>query len=324
MVRDIILALKRYQRFVVTGHARMDGDAFGSVLGLTHILRDMGKTVIPITQGDYPDVFKSFSYPPFFDITNDDWCYSWYPEVIICLDSSSIDRVQAVLDYDAFRPQLIINIDHHLSNTLYAPDDYNWVVTDASSTCEMITFLARDSFLPINQDAASFLYLGIVTDTNNFMYSNVKADTLKAASYLTELGAKPSYINEQLYVPKSFNWYKLEARVLDRLTRLSDRKVAWTYVSYTDFESLQLDMSNAGILTALIAKLADAQVCCTFFELSESTVKVSLRTRSNLDLSQIVSGFGGGGHPKAAGFQLEGRLADVINTTINTISNKIP
>ena len=320
MLENILYTLKKYNKFAIVSHLRMDGDAMGSMMGLTYVLHSMGKQVQPLTQGLYPDNLRGLPGTQDIQDIYDGWKNSWYPEVLICVDSASRERVCGAID-NLTKVQLVLNIDHHVSNEFYGTETYNWVESQASSTGEMLIRLCYAGYLPIPPEAATHFYAAMITDTGNFTYANTTPEALQYASNLLRLGVTPNKLVEEIYQSKTCNWLHLEGRVLSRVANYNDQ-IIWSYVPFNDFQETSTSPKDSGSLVSMLTKIQEYQIIVLFIEQQPGQVKLSFRGRGTPDLSEIASKWeGGGGHPRAAGTTITGSLEDVMVEVIDFLKS---
>lgn len=302
-MKKIIDLIKEEDNFIIVSHFKVDGDAIGSVLGLTLALKKLGKNVQAIKEGPIPN---NLSNLPGIDLVMDSlesWNNSWEPKILICLDSANKDRFQTVIESEYVKNiQIIVNIDHHISNNLYG--NINYVNPTASSTGELVTNLLLEADLEITKEIATNLYVAILTDTGNFSFSNTTGSALKAAGILIEKGAKPEEIIENIYQSKSFNLLKLEAKVLNHTYLEKDNLIIWSYLTKSDFNETKTDFKDSGTLVSLLTKECNHQVAILFIECNEG-IKISFRGKGYIDLAEFASKFGGGGHRRASGIVMK-------------------
>lgn len=323
MLNNIIQTLKTYQRFAIVSHIKMDGDAMGSMLGLTHVLRAIGKQVQPLTQGFYPDNLQGLPGTEDIIDINEGWANSWLPEVLICVDSASSERVSGALNNPDIQGsvQEIINIDHHISNEYYGSESHNWVKGTASSTGEMLVELCNSGYLPIPLNAAINFYTAIMTDTGNFTNANTTPESLRYGADLIDLGVVPNELVEELYRSKDHKWLHLEGRVLGRVKNHNDQ-IIWSYVTQDDFQETETSPENSGSLVSMLTKIKEYEIVVMFIEQESGDIKLSFRGKGEHNLSEIAANWeGGGGHARAAGTKIPGRMENVITEVITYLKS---
>ncbi|MDY0041592.1 MAG: bifunctional oligoribonuclease/PAP phosphatase NrnA [Desulforhabdus sp.] len=301
---DVQLAIERYKRFAVATHVRPDGDAIGSLLGLTYMLRKLGKEADPYCQDPVPSAHRflpgsrsirhSIEQPSFYDAA-------------ILVDCGSLLRVGNALADSIGKIPFLINIDHHMNDTPFG--DIFWVTPSVSSTCEMLYHLCGQLQLALDPDIAAQLYTGLLADTGSFRFSNTNRQVLALASALVEAGAQPAYIAEQLYESASPESIQLLARVLSTIAFSSDNRVATAELTQKMFaETHTLPEDSEGFINHL-RSVKSVELAVLFREDDDNElVHVSMRSKGKIDVSAFARRHGGGGHRNAAAFRVSGKL----------------
>ncbi|MFA6919088.1 MAG: DHH family phosphoesterase [Patescibacteria group bacterium] len=292
------------QRILLISHQKPDGDACGSVLGMLSYLQSIGKQVGAFV-ADKPASY--FSYLPNIDqISTDLSIFSQSWDVAIFLDSSDTPHTKA--DMDKLSQTTIINIDHHISNKQYGK--INYVDAQASSACEIVyNYLTYVGFA-MDKRTATCLLSGIISDTGGFKNSATSLLAMDITSNLIRAGASVGNISNLVGMNKSINGLKLWGEVLSRLKTNAEYDIAYTYIKHSDFKKFNVSEEELDGFIDFLNVIVDAKAAILFRLESEQT-RVSMRTTKNdVDLSQIASSFGGGGHKKAAGFTLDFALEE--------------
>jgi bifunctional oligoribonuclease and PAP phosphatase NrnA len=293
-------ALAGAEHILVVSHERPDGDAVGSILGLSLSLRQLGKRSTCVLADGLPGRFRFLPAAssirrrpePDFDL-------------LVSLDSSSNDRF-GIPAADFGRP-FDLNIDHHPTNTCFAR--INLVDDQAASTASLLFDLAPALGLPIDQETASCWLTGLVTDTLGFRTSNVTPAVLRRAADLVDLGASVKEIFENALVAHTFPSLRYWGAGLSRLERQDG--LVWASLRLADRQVAGYPGRDDADLIDLINTIEDAQIVVLFIEQDQQATKVSWRTRADFDLSQLAARFGGGGHRPAAGATIAGSFQDI-------------
>jgi bifunctional oligoribonuclease and PAP phosphatase NrnA len=302
--------LRAGQRFLVTTHSGVDGDALGSLLAMHHILGQLGKDSVmflPACEFPLPVEYRFlpleevFHEPP-ADVVD---------RVLVFLDCGNIDRTEAsfLRRSDAH----VLNIDHHHDNTRFGA--VNLVDTDASSTAEILYHLAGLLEVEITPEMASALYVGLVTDTGRFSYENTDAGAHRMAAALIEAGVDVHDTYRRLFERVPLEKLRLISRALDRIELLENGRLAITYVSANDYAATRTtELHTEGVIDFLRA-IEGTRVAAVVRDRIDgpSARKVSLRsTDGDVDVSAIARLRGGGGHPRAAGFSSDASYAELV------------
>jgi bifunctional oligoribonuclease and PAP phosphatase NrnA len=294
--------IRQGERFLLTTHEGVDGDALGSLLAMHHILGQLGKdSVMFLSAKEFPlpveyrflPLEEVFHEPP-ADVVD---------RLLVFLDCGNIDRTGAAfLRRDGAH---VINIDHHHDNTRFGT--VNLVDTNASCTAELVYDLAALLAAEITPQIAAALYVALVTDTGKFMYENTDARSHRMAAELIEAGVDVSDTYRRLYERIPLEKLRLISRALDRVQLHEDNRLAVTYVSADDYEATGAsELHTEGVIDFLRA-LEGTEVAAVVRDKTDGgprARKVSLRS-TDVDVSAIARKYGGGGHARAAGFSTD-------------------
>ena len=300
--------LKGSDRFVLTGHAPIDGDGLGSALGLARALALAGKTAHVVSDAPVPSMLRWL--PGAEDVLR--WTPGAYTsdrrldgvEALLCFDSGDTTRLGG--PHRELPPSAtVVNIDHHVTNTGYG--HLNWVDPAAPSVGAMVFRLVRDMGLPVDPDVALPLYLSLVEDTGRFSYSNTTPAALRIAADLVEAGADPETITNHLFRNEDLATMRLRARCVERLETAADGRLATTYVTLADLTELGLLEGDQGREMVEVAiGLAGSEVGILFRGLERGRgTKASFRSKTDFDVAAVCVARGGGGHKKASGCTIE-------------------
>jgi bifunctional oligoribonuclease and PAP phosphatase NrnA len=305
----VVDALRGHDRFLVTTHENPDGDALGSLLGMTLGLRQLGKHV-EMVLGPRERIPAEYGF-----MQLDDLLRAAPPDaeerVLLCLDCASEHRL--TVDELRERAKLVVDVDHHHDNTRFG--DVNLVVADASSTSEIVRDLLGELGAELTPEIAEPLYIALVTDTGRFQYSNTTPKALRLAAELVEAGADVHHVFQQVYENVDFAKLKLLARVLERAQVYEGGSIVVSYLLRTDFAEVGAEEPYSEGLIDYLRSVEGAQLVALIREPPRDdgpTLRVSLRASADeIDVSRIARAFGGGGHTQAAGFSSDGTIDDV-------------
>lgn len=299
-MNNLLPLIKESHRITVVSHVYPDGDALGSLLGLSHGLEQLGKEVFSVLRDPVPEVF---SFLPGSErvVTEIPEC-----DLVIVVDVSDKARIDLV---DLDRRPLIL-IDHHPKGDLYKVAQAIKQDEQASSAAEMVYSVLLDLQVKITPDIAVCLLTGIFTDTGGFQYANATSKALGIAAELMKRGAKLPYIAQQISNSKSVASLKLLGIALDRLTITMGGKCAVSVLTGKDMQECgALAEDVAGIIGELNS-LPQVECSVLLTEIEPGKIRGSLRTPEgkNTKVGTLAKLTGGGGHPRAAGFLIPGRL----------------
>jgi len=293
----------------ILSHLNPDADALGTALGIYTLLsRDKRKkievvnasTILPIHLDFLPN-FKKIKHH--MDYAN---------SLIICCDSGSLSRLGFNI-----KGRDILNIDHHISNTLYG--SINIVLTDYASSSQVAFTLFKDMYMVDAQSATCF-YTALLSDTRYFTASSVNETVFTVANELLTLGANVADITKNFTQRRSLGSLRILAKSLSSLTMYRNAQIAILNVSIEDILSTGATVPDMEGIVDYAKSLVTVQIAVFVMELTDG-LRVSLRSK-DIDISSIAIAFGGGGHKLAAGFTLnQCGLQETIDTILEEIEN---
>src|SRR5882724_2203058 len=311
---DIGRVLREHECFAVLSHIRPDGDALGSQLALALSLQQLGKEVRVWNEDG---MLEKYSFLPRAELLTKPPAAPEDVDVAIALDTAIQNRLGTA--FAAVRSAKIwINIDHHLSNPGYG--DLVHVDPTAPATGQIIFDLIKSQGFPFDREIAENLYAAISTDTGSFQYPKTSARTFEVAAELICTGINVGQLSQQLYENYPRRRVELLRELLRTMRFERDGRVASFSLALTTAAELQvLPEDNEGLIDYLRA-IRGVIVAVFFEELSDSKVRVSMRSKSDaIDVCAICQKFGGGGHTLAAGARVRGTLAEVENKVLEAI-----
>jgi phosphoesterase RecJ-like protein len=309
---DLLAALHAANHILCVSHINADGDAYGSVLGMTHLLHRLGKRAVAAM----PDpVIPDFAFLPGADaIITPDAVADDY-DLIICLDISSPDRMGAVFDPARHAAIPLVVIDHHITNTYFGVA--NWVEAGCAATSQMLVLLAGALGIDLDQTTATCLLTGIVTDTLCFRTSNTTPEVLEAAMHLQRAGANLAETVQHTLNRLPFSTLPLWSRVLAD-AQLKEG-VVWVTVSRAQLRAAG-HADNDSRLNSILSSINEADMSAVFTEKVNAqgapTVECSFRAKPGFAVGDLAFQLGGGGHAPASGCTLDGALDAVVARVI--------
>jgi phosphoesterase RecJ-like protein len=307
----VLDALRSNERFLVVTHENPDGDALGSMLGATLGLRALGKDVVMYLTGDAP-LPGEFGFLPLAELRRD------LPDdleerVLLAVDCANERRLgpdPAVID----RARFVIDIDHHHDNSRFG--DANLIVPDASSTAEIVRDLLAELGVGLTPEIAEALYVGLVTDTGKFQYTNTSPKALRLAAELVEAGADLHGIFRNVWESVQFAKLKLLARALDRAQLYEGGRLLVTYLLRSDFVEVGAEEPYSEGIIDYLRQVAGTELVALIREplsVEGPAHRISLRSsKDEVDVSAIARQQGGGGHRQAAGFSSEQPIEEIV------------
>lgn len=300
--KALILAKERFgaaQRVLLVTHARPDGDAVGSLVGLGLALQQGGRQVQMVIEDGVPSEFRLME--------GSDQVLR-RPEgqfdLVGLVDCSEVERTGKVLvDW----PAPDVNIDHHCTNMDYAR--VNLVDLQAVATAEIVADLIPVLDLKFTKPVAAALLTGLVTDTIGFRTSNVTPKALRLAAELMETGVDLSELYRRTLIDRSFAAVRLWGAGLTKVERLG--RLVWTSLTRLDREAVHYPGRDDADLINILSAIEDTDISIVFVEQSNGSIKVSWRAQPGFDVSKVALSFGGGGHAAASGAEISGSLTEV-------------
>ena len=305
---EVLRALRRARRPLVTSHARPDGDAVGSVLACWRMLRQMGADPEMILSDRVPVIYRNL--PGASQIRQTDRVVGDFDAVVL-LECDSAQR-SGLCGLDG---RLLINIDHHASGQPFAA--INWIESGACAVAEMIYRLCLRARLPITPEMANCLYAAVLTDTGSFCYDKTDRRTFELAAKLTACGADPAMIAQEVYFSFPASKMRLLGAALCNLR--CEGRFASLWVTRRDMERTGAAEEDCeGIVNYAIA-ISGIDAAVFLRELPGGGVRLSLRSKTGIDVAAIAERFGGGGHENASGCTVQGPLEAAIETIVDEL-----
>ena len=308
--------LKGVHSIGIAGHIRPDGDAVGSCLGLyLYLSENYPELAVQVYLEDFP---KSFMMLKGTETISHEFHADAPHDLFIALDCADEKRLGKALPL-LQNAKHTLCIDHHISNIGFA--DANDIRPDASSTSEIVADMLDES--KISQEAAEALYMGIVHDTGVFRHSCTSPETLEVAAKLMRKGVRCNKIINDTYYDKTYYQNQILGRALLESVLLLDGKIIFSAVRQKELSFYGVGPSDLeGIVQQLMGTVG-VETAIFLYETAPQQFKVSLRSREKVDVSEIASYFGGGGHVRAAGCTMQGSVYDVVNNITYHIEKQL-
>jgi bifunctional oligoribonuclease and PAP phosphatase NrnA len=314
---QIINVINNSSKIAVTSHVQPDGDNIGSSLALCLALQKLGKKAIYVLDDNIPELYRflkgarEVEKPSFFTELDFD--------LVIALDCGDLERLGKVAQQ--IGETKLVNIDHHVSNTRFA--EINLVEENASATAEIVYKLIKSMGIFIDKDIADCIYTGIVTDTGMFQYSNTSEETHSIAAELIIAGVNPSYMFNKIYQNSPKEKVLLLGEALKSLEFFNHDMVSCISITKAQVDSIaEEDIDTEGIVN-LGRDIVGVEVAIFLKQKDPNLFKVSLRSKSYIDVSIIAKDFGGGGHIRAAGCTITGSLESAKQQILLAIQKQI-
>ncbi len=302
-VRHIREEIMRRQRFLLTSHARPDGDSIGSQLAMAFALTALGKDVRIVNADPSPEHYQDF--PGMDRIEIADRVSAAAVDAVIVMECSDLTRTGVAGLEGAF----LINIDHHAGNRMYGA--VNWHDESAAACGEMVFDLIRELDVPLTPEIATHIYLAILTDTGSFHHSNITPRTFDICRQAVEAGVNPAAMARRVFDSNSFGKLKLIGALLDTMQLADEGRLAILYMDDAMLEACHCTNNDTEGLINLPLTAREIQAVVFFKATPDGDIRVSMRSKYDVDVRRVAGSFGGGGHKNAAGFTVKGSLAEV-------------
>jgi phosphoesterase RecJ-like protein len=295
IVTSIADAIRSRRRFLLTSHARPDGDSIGLHL---------------VNADAAPDHYREFPGVDRIEIAGTSDAEA---DALIVMECSDLARTGVRFGASHY----IINIDHHVGNRMYGA--LNWFDESASACGEMVFDVIQALGVPFDIEIATHIYLAILTDTGSFHHSNITPRTFDICRQAVEAGVNPAAMARRVFDSNSLGKLKLIGTLLDRMELVDEGRLA---VLYLDDQMLGLcgctHNDTEGVINLpLTAREVQAVV---FFKVDASgDVRVSMRSKYDVNVRNVATLYGGGGHKNASGFSVPGALATVKPTILQQL-----
>ncbi len=313
--KEIVSSLLENKRFLLATHQDPDADGIGSMIALGKSLSAVGKDVTLVTQKPLTGSLKTLSGSQ--EIQDGIQIQGRF-DVAIALDCADRTRLGAI--YDDFKKiGLIINIDHHGTNDTFG--HINLVCPEKSSTGVIVFELIKAAGLPIDEEIAENLFAAILTDTGSFKYSNTDPETFRAAAELMEHGAVPWNISRKVMDGYKLARLKLLELVLGTLEISHGGTVAIMTITQDMLKKSSAEEHEGHRFVDYPRFAFGVELSVLIREKGKDHYKFSLRSNDTVDVAELSSRFGGGGHSRAAGFDANGPLESLKKAFLNEIAN---
>ena len=313
ILRRIAEEIRSSHRFLIASHENPEGDAIGSIVALGLALKDLGKEVVVLNQDPIPE---AFSFLPGVEEVVHRVPADGSFDVAFALDCGDKKRLGEEFT-KVQKIRKVINIDHHISNNHFG--DINLVDPEASAACEIIFDLLRVLSVPVSPGIAENIYVGILTDTGSFHYSNTSPKTFAVARMCLLAGVEPWKVAEKVYENQPLLRLRLLSLVLKTLEVVEGGRISWVWVTQQMMEETGATKDMTEDFINLPRSLKGVEVALLLREVSPVQYRVSLRSRGSVDVARIALAFQGGGHPNAAGCTVEGTLSEVKSKVLEQV-----
>jgi phosphoesterase RecJ-like protein len=306
------------QRFLVISHARPDGDAYGSTLGLGLVLRALGKDVTVTNSDGLADSFRFL--PGSQTLVTASPTAPETDRIIIAVDCADYKRLGSAAEKWNRVPD--VNIDHHVSNPGYAR--INVIDPVSPATAQVLYEIIETLGWPLTREIASNLYVGLMTDTGCFRYRQTTARTFAVATKLVEAGANPTDLSESCYQSFRPERLLLLREVLNALHFDEKKQVAWFYLDPETYARSGANSDETEGLIEYLQAVRTVEVAFVLETMPDGLTRASMRSRGRVDVQKICAEFGGGGHRLAAGLRTKLDIPTLEKRLLELIAQQLP
>lgn len=313
VLAELAGALRSASRVLIATHVSPDGDAIGSSTALALGLRKLGKEARVFSATDVEQRFEGIILPGMVEVVDDGSVAELQGQFDLCvlLDTSETSRAGVLEPVIFAEGQKRICIDHHLLDGEYSFDSH-LVLAESPATACLVLCLLDELEVALDQDIARALWLALATDTGWFRFANAGRIAFQCAARLLETGLDTEDLYGLIYGSRSSQKTRLWGKVLgDHKVELGGRLV-WSSVSIETMKDLGTVREDLDGVIDILKGVRGAHAAALISEFSDDTFKVSLRSVEQVDVQKIASGFGGGGHAKAAGYTAGGTIEEIV------------
>lgn len=312
MTLDKILEeINKADSIVILTHENPDGDAVGSSLALYHALKAYGKNVEVII----PEYSRTFNFLPGTNEIKKEGTYENY-DLAISLDCASMNMLNGYVKYFENAKTRVV-IDHHGTNSMYG--DLNFVNPDSPACAQILVVVLNYFKMEITKEIGTCILAGIITDTGGFKYSGVTAETFEFVAWLLNKGVNVSSVYRKVLQVRTKGNFELNRIASNRLEFLEDGKIAFTYITRDDEESVNAETGDHEGIVDIGRDIEGVEVSIFIRETKTKGVKISLRSSEYVNVSDIALLFGGGGHPRAAGCNMQATIQQAKERIVNEV-----
>lgn len=307
---EILKEIKDAEKIVILTHESPDGDAIGSSLAFKLMLEELGKNADVIIP-EYP---RLFNFLPGSEQVKKESDFKKY-DLAISVDCTGVKRLAGKEYFENAKRTIVI--DHHGSNSMFG--DLNYVNPVSPACCEILAGMFEYFQIDITKKIGTCIMTGIITDTGGFRHSGINPETFEFTAELIRKGVNiPDIYKRTLRTVTKAN-FLLTKRVMDRMEILEDGKVTFTYITLQDEEEVGAEPGDHEGLVEIGRDIEGVEVSIFIRQREESLYKISLRSGNIVNVSDVCLMFGGGGHPRAAGANVQGNVEQVKEKVLKEV-----
>lgn len=316
---EVINALVSAKRPLIVGHITPDTDALGAMLSLARVLPSAD---VAIALPEIPASKKlRFMLELAGDVPIADDQRLAETDAVIVVDTAVTKRVHIAGKWEAITDKFTINIDHHISNTDFGR--INWVVDNASSTCELICRLIQAAGWPLDKTSATLLYAGIYADTGGFSLPNASAETFDNVAVLARAGADIELVGTRLCRSQETHEFDLIRTVYHNTRLASDGRIAYSTLTFEEITAAGCAPDDIDDQVSIPRSLSGVKIAILFSEAVQGEIRINLRGEDGTEVLSLSQELGGGGHNFAAGARIKGQISEVVERVLAQASRAV-
>jgi phosphoesterase RecJ-like protein len=316
-IKEFFNEIDNSEKICVIGHVAPDGDCIGSVMALYEFLSvEYNKDVYFGFDGKIPYNFRSYIDESLILTDFEDKKFDLLI-VLDCADEERLGRYKSLIS----NSKKIICIDHHKTNTEFA--DINIVDPTISSTGELLFHILNYENKKTSLKMAEYIYTAIITDTGNFAYSSTTATTHRVAAELIDIGVDVANIDNLIFNSKPISTVKAYIDCISNINFYYDNKLGIAKISDEIIKRNNANINDIEGIVEFIREISEVEISCVLKEYNQELTKVSLRSKNDIDVSEVSVKFNGGGHAKAAGFQINANLEEAEAIVVKELEKYI-
>lgn len=311
---EILKEIKDAEKIVILTHESPDGDAIGSSLAFKLMLEELGKSADVII----PEYSRLFNFLPAIDQVKEKSDIKNY-DLAISVDCTGVKRLAGKEYFENAKRTIVI--DHHGSNNMFG--DLNYVNPVSPACCEILAGMFEYFQIDITKEIGTCIMTGIITDTGGFRHSGINPETFEFTAELIRKGVNiPDIYKRTLRTVTKAN-FLLTKKVMDRMEILEDGKVTFTYITLQDEEEVGAEPGDHEGLVEIGRDIEGVEVSIFIREKEENLYKISLRSGNMVNVSDVCLMFGGGGHLRAAGANVQGNVEQVKEKVLKEVKKAL-
>jgi bifunctional oligoribonuclease and PAP phosphatase NrnA len=302
--------LDRNREVLIFGHKDADGDTLGCSLAFAEALESDGRRAWVVIPPPLPDMY---AWLPGFERIVELPPAEADPHLVLFFDAGNLQRSGSAVNHIASQAT-IVNVDHHSSNTRFG--DVNIIDPEASAVGQMVIEMLEEYGYPITPTIATNLYTALMTDTGGFRHENTTPQALEDAAKLASLGADPGHIANMVYKSRPLTTLKLQALSIATMQVDMDGRLAWAKVTRRMLHEAGAVMAESEGIIDTLNSIAGLDLAIIFKEVGRRLTKISVRSRGDIDAAALCGRFGGGGHLRAAGAEVQLPMEEAVPTVL--------